>query len=462
MSAHQPFSFKSDHTPLLAGAKELSRHEFVHRARLWAASLRRSGVKPGSVVVGDGLSREQLVEVWGGCLYYGAIFAPLARHWQPLQRETFLKQLGAFFLISRDDAPLEDRASDRDSYSWQADRPCLLLLTSGTQAGPKWVALSWQNLSASCKATRDFYHLSPGDRWLQLLPMEHIGGLMIFLRMWLCQGVCVLPLVPKNWLEALERQSFDYVSLVPRQLEKALAVPKAVENLAASKAILVGGSAPPPPLAEALKSLPLRVSLTYGSTETASQIIAHLPKLGGFALGTPLPKVQVRENEGRLEVKGDMVFLGYWNQTLLRKPQDWFPTPDGGRILAGGEVVIEGRLDDVMVVTGENIHPHTIETPFWRHIPDAEVLAFARSKARAEPLLAIFLAAKPDQDSLRKALAELPTHWQPREILWGKKVPRVGPLGKCSRSFLQKEWSHLGLKSLASKTKQGEMKFALD
>jgi len=91
------------------------------------------------------------------------------------------------------------------------------------------------------------------------------------------------------------------------------------------------------------------------------------------ANGTPQPAGQ----EGRLQVRGPFLFVGY-----LRRPQltassfdgDWFDTGDVAEIDADGYLNITGRTKDVIIRGGENIPVAYIENVLYEH-PDVAGVA---------------------------------------------------------------------------------------
>src|SRR2546425_3871237 len=70
-------------------------------------------------------------------------------------------------------------------------------------------------------------------------------------------------------------------------------------------------------------------------------------------------------------------FAGYWNRPdadakALR--DGWYFTGDMGWVDAEGELYVAGRVDDMIISGGENIHPVEIEEVLARH-PDVRDVA---------------------------------------------------------------------------------------
>ena len=76
-------------------------------------------------------------------------------------------------------------------------------------------------------------------------------------------------------------------------------------------------------------------------------------------------------------MRGETLFAGYFREGELVRPLDeegWFHTRDKGRLTPGGDLVVEGRLDNLFISGGENIQPETIEQRLVDHPAVAQAL----------------------------------------------------------------------------------------
>ncbi|MEU6670992.1 beta-ketoacyl synthase N-terminal-like domain-containing protein, partial [Streptomyces sp. NPDC046727] len=116
----------------------------------------------------------------------------------------------------------------------------------------------------------------------------------------------------------------------------------------------------------------------YGSTETCGAITMNPPdgaRVEG-SCGLPVPGVDVRVvdpdtgedvptgQEGEVWVSGPNVMVGYHNSpeaTRAALRDGWFRTGDLARRDAAGYFTVCGRLKDLIIRGGENIHPDEVE-----------------------------------------------------------------------------------------------------
>ncbi|MDO4790950.1 MAG: AMP-binding protein [Buchananella hordeovulneris] len=204
----------------------------------------------------------------------------------------------------------------------------VVVATSGSSGTPRLVALSATALHASARATNDV--LAAGNltghaplppqqlRWVLALPTFHVAGLLV---MWRALQLGSPPLVadasggfsPDVLAEALSHAPAHgaVVPLVPTQVQKALANPRACAALSRARAVLVGGAALPATVAASAAETGLPMVTTYGMTETSGGCLYN---------GVPLPGVEVRvaDAAGQPPVPADqaaMAGANTWDQT---------------------------------------------------------------------------------------------------------------------------------------------------
>ena len=257
-------------------------------------------------------------------------------------------------------APLAPAAHD-------PSRIATIILTSGSSATPKAVPLTLANHAASVEAIVERLGGASEDRWLLCLPLEHIGGLAVLLRS-VMQGHAVALMRrfdPAGVIEQIDAHGITLASLVPSMLDGILKLGKSPpsDNL---RAVFVGGAPAAPALMERARDAGWPVLPTWGMTEACSQLATPAPATAAgmnfsgkpsVAL-PPLPGVQVRTApSGALQVRGPMLFSGYLDDGESGPDAEgWFSTGDRGIVDSDGAVRVLGRIDNVIISGGINVH----------------------------------------------------------------------------------------------------------
>lgn len=257
------------------------------------------------------------------------------------------------------------------SSSVSFDRDALVLFTSGTTGDPKGVRLTLGNVVASAVSSAFRLGVSPDDRWLSPLPMCHMGGLAPALRSALYGSTLVVQssFDADETARVIDEETVTGVSLVPTMLTRLLAA--GWDPPAHLRFVLLGGAPASQDLIERCKQRGVPVHPTYGTTETASQIATARPSVA-FAdpetVGQPLLFTTVhvlddgsvcdRGETGELVVDGPTVSPGYLDDDRTDEAFDEYGlhTGDVGYRDDDGRVYVVGRLDDVVVTGGENVH----------------------------------------------------------------------------------------------------------
>lgn len=221
----------------------------------------------------------------------------------------------------------------------------LIVTTSGSTGRPKAVVLSRTALLASAHATHD--RLGGSGTWHCALPPAYVAGAMTLVRAFAAGTEPVL--VASDLSDLAPGPGRHYLSLVPTQLHRALAVPDLVGRLRRFAAILLGGAPLDGALRARAEASGLAVVATYGASETCGGCVYD---------GMPLDGVDVAVGaEGQLSIGGPVVFSGYRLDPAATADAlvgGRFITSDRGQV-EGGRVRVLGRLDDVVISGGVNV-----------------------------------------------------------------------------------------------------------
>jgi O-succinylbenzoic acid--CoA ligase len=157
------------------------------------------------------------------------------------------------------------------------------------------------------------------------------------------------------------------LSLVPTQLQRLMATAEGLAWLQQLAVIWVGGAPLPPQLAERARRAGLRLAPCYGATETAAMVCALAPDrflAGAAGCGVPLADVQLRFDEGAVEVRCGRLSPGWLEhgqlRPLPRSAQGWWRSGDAG-LLGPEGLELLGRLDGAIHSGGETVFPEQLE-----------------------------------------------------------------------------------------------------
>ncbi len=290
------------------------------------------------------------------------------------------------FIVSQTLAAL--RPSDPD-YPLESNDIAIVSATSGSTGTPKGVLLSQQALAASATAFGNRF--GTNNRWVVSMPAHRIAGIMVLVRSWFHNSPFEIdPSVggarpfeaatfAATTMRAVRASNSDgralMVSLVPTQIARLLESGSVgIEALQSYDLVLSGAAATPQPMLNKMRELGIKVSVSYGMTETCGGCVFDGRPLDGvnISLGT-----QDDVEPGRVTISGSVTASGY----RLRPDLDALSfisgqvqTHDVGKLDSSGLLHILGRLDDVVTVGGVNVALSAVES-LIRHHPAIEDVA---------------------------------------------------------------------------------------
>ncbi|MEH2127202.1 2-succinylbenzoate--CoA ligase [Nostoc sp.] len=329
----------------------------------------------------------------------------------------------------------------------------IMIPTGGSSGQIKFAIHTWETLISSVKGFTEYFQLIQVNSFC-VLPLYHVSGLMQFMRSFTTGGK--LAIQPFKAVESGQilniKQSEFFISLVPTQLQRLLQNPDLTEWLSQFNTVLLGGAPAWNELLEKARFHHIRLALTYGMTETASQIATLKPDdfLGGkISSGQILPhaKVTIRNQQGEIlnsnqvgsiTIHAQSLALGYYPKT--RENQTDFQVDDLGFLDEQGHLNIVGRNSDKIITGGENIYPVEIESAILSTQMVADICVIGiPDKHWGQALTAIYIPKKSDTSALKiqtllkdkLSKFKIPKYWIPQGNL-----PRNSQ-GKINRQQLQ-------------------------
>jgi O-succinylbenzoic acid--CoA ligase len=439
-------------------------YEQLHRAaRFAAAELSARGAGPGARVAIALPAGLEFAQALHACLLLGAVAVPIDPRLTDGERETIaagcalrveepMGEPPAASASASTPASAPESASSPDPVSaatapliaarHDLDATAVIIHTSGTTSAPRPVELTYGNILWSALGSAVALGVDPRERWLCALPLSHVGGLSILLRSAIYATTAVVHerFEADRVLHALREERITLVSLVAttlaRLLDAGLADPPAL------RCALTGGGPVPAALVERARQAGVPVGLTYGLTETCSQVTttpAAEIRAGGldggdgergetFSLnaGPPLicTRVQINSYEEIL-VQGPTVAPG------ALSPDGWLHTGDLGALDEHGRLLVTGRKADTIVSGGENVAPAEVEAVLEAHPAVLEAAVLGRSDEQwGEAVTAIVLlrpGERLDTEQLRAHCASaLAPYKVPKEFtLRAEPLPRT-------------------------------------
>lgn len=256
----------------------------------------------------------------------------------------------------------------------------IVVATSGSTGGSKEVGITANALLASAKASNEFLGAKFGQVWSLLLPLTHVAGINVLVRS------LELGTTPIDLRNAAEYPKADFTAIVPTQLFRALnGDVQLLNHLKSCRAVLVGGAALSDSIRQSAADAGISIVTTYGMTETCGGCVYN---------GTPISGVEVDVSRGTIKIKGPMIAHSYLNDEQAWRDSyvdGWFLTNDLGSIV-DGKLVVEGRVDDVIISGGENISISAIEGALHQAFTENEFAAFSIPDAEWGSALHIAIA----------------------------------------------------------------------
>jgi long-chain acyl-CoA synthetase len=303
-----------------------------------------------------------------------------------------------------------------------ADDISTIIYTSGTTGDPRGVMLSHANILTTALAAIERFRIDHDDVFLSFLPVSHVFEKTCGFYAMLLAGVTiayaqdistitkdiqrirptiviVVPRIIEGTFEAVERK-LRRASRIKREIlrrgtlvlaryaglkRRGRPVPLKLhirrlfyDRLVAARfrkmaggrirAIVSGGAPLDRRLGEIMLAMGLNVVEGYGLTEAAPLVSANSPVDNAVGtVGKPFEHLEVRiGQDDEILVRGPNVMMGYYGDpeatALAIDSEGWLHTGDMGRLDPRGNLVITGRLKEIIVTShGKNIAPFPIE-----------------------------------------------------------------------------------------------------
>ncbi|MDZ4376147.1 MAG: AMP-binding protein [Phenylobacterium sp.] len=422
-----------------------------------ATRLDSDGVRPGDRVVLVCEKAWEVVAVYLATLKIGAIFVPLNPAYTAAELDYFLEDCRPAAII-RDAPAFVQGAVARpggSAVSRSPGDPASIIYTSGTTGRSKGAVLTHGGLRANAESLRTTWGFSADDVLLHALPVFHVHGLFIALHCALLSGAPMVWLSRFSELEVLTGLRRSTVMMgVPTFYVRLLNRPDFTRELAQGVRLFVSGSAPLlPSTFDAFEARTgQRILERYGMSEAL--VIASNPLHGdrrGGCVGYPLEGLELRiagsEDIGSVEIRGDSVFAGYWEQRGKTDEaftaDGFFITGDVGRLDDDGRLWLSGRDKDLIITGGLNVYPGEIEQVLdgLPGVQESAVIGLPHADF-GEAVTAVVCGDGDEAAIVSAARRSLAPYKAPKRVLFVDALPR-NAMGKVQKALLRAEFQDL-------------------
>ncbi len=339
--------------------------------------------------------------------------------------------------------------------------------TSGTTSAPKAACLTHRSILNNGAAIGDRMLLTEHDIICCPPPLFHcFGSILGYMASATHGSAIVFPTEafdPLATLLAVQKEHCTALYGVPTmfiaELELISNGTLPSTNFSTLRTGIAAGSSIP---AELMRKLHRTLNLTelticYGMTETSpvsamtttddpldkriNSVGKLLPHVSAKIVSpTPPHSILPIGSRGELAVSGYLVMKQYWNDSArtadVMIPDDggtvWMHTGDEAEMDNEGYVKITGRIKDIIIRGGENIHPLEVENCLLSHPGVKEVSVVGVPDERYGEVVGAFVVMYGDglsgRDAREWVREKLSAHLVPKYVFWVDGFPKVGSL----------------------------------
>jgi 2-furoate---CoA ligase len=346
----------------------------------------------------------------------------------------------------------------------------LILYTSGTTGRPKGVPRTHRNHVAGALA----HVIQCGYGWLErtlgVMPLYHTMGIHSLTSMAAVNGcfVCQPDWSGDGALALIESEQLTALYLIPTLFyDLVRASGFAAGRVSSVRKLAYAGAPMLAPLTRACVDAfrPEVFVNHYGSTEiytfSVRPAVDAKPGCAGRAGVHGKLRVVTASADRRVGPdetvspgeKGEIIacldsdeaFSGYWKRpdADARALRDgWYFTGDMGYLDAEGELYVSGRVDDMIITGGENVHPVEVEDVLARHPLVRDVAVVGEPDERwGERVVAFVVPGAPTLsagalDQHCRQCPDLANFKRPRRIVFVSEIPKTAS-GKILRRLLR-------------------------
>jgi fatty-acyl-CoA synthase len=352
-----------------------------------------------------------------------------------------------------------------------ADDGLVMVYTSGTTGYPKGALLTHRNIIHSSLIEAHQFKSSPDDVWLDNMPVNHVGGIivsgttpLITASTIVLQGI----FSPRNTLELIQTEKVTVWGLVPTMFAMVLNLPDYDDyDKSSIRSAHFGASMAPKHILEKICStMTPNVYNCLGMTEGAG-IITYTPKgldvdMMSKSLGRVIPELEWklvddgRKTVGRGEVgecalRGSTIIKEYYRRPRANDEafdaEGWFYTGDMFYEDENGLLILMGRKKEMFITGGENVYTVEVEAVISAYdkvesvavIPVHDDIYGEIGYAFIIPKTGCVIDEAHLQAYLKRKLAKYKI---PKKFIFRSQLP-LTPSGKIAKKLLKQEFAEI-------------------
>ncbi|MEH0424308.1 long-chain-fatty-acid--CoA ligase [Streptomyces sp. B21-083] len=496
-AARQP-----DHPAIICEGRETTYGDLHRASNRTSHALTAAGLTRGDRVAYLGRENEHYYDLALGCAKTGVVLVPVNWRLTAAEVDHILRDSGArTVFVQREFLPAVEQVHggppqsrdichfDGDHHraegflAWKGDAPdhdvdveigpespMVQMYTSGTSGLPKGVVLAHRTFFTFVENMRqagcDWIDWRPEDRTLICFPGLHSAGMAWFMHAFNVGATSVVMgmFVADEAVRLIPEHRITTVWAAPAMLDMMMAEHTSGGEAFASLRKVVYGGAPisPSQLERCLTVFGCELAQMYAAAETGSVVTCLTP--ADHVLGNPrltsagrvcpgnIVRIIGEDGEeqpagaiGQVTVRTPAHFVEYFRQpeaTARTLDDGWLKLGDAGYLDEYGYLFLCDRINDTIIVAGQNIYPVEVENALRAHPAVADVAVVGVPDARWGETVHACVVTVPGSSAggrelmlfLRGRLADfkIPTSYEFLDVL-----PR-NPTGKVLRRELRR------------------------
>lgn len=312
----------------------------------------------------------------------------------------------------------------------------VIIFTSGTEALPKGVPLSHQNLLSNLKSAFQCVAFKRHDILYGVLPPFHSFGFSVTGIFPLLSGIKVIygpdPTDSHGMVSDIAHWNPTLLVCAPSFIRSLFRVAKP-ESLSSLRLIVSGAEKAPQELFDAVANLGKDKIMIegYGITECSPIVTLNRPNKPHRGVGLPLPGISLKTidiqtqnplpqgEEGEICVSGPSIFPGYLSGTpnpfIEFEGKKWYRSGDYGSIDQDGYLLLSGRLKRFVKIGGEMISLGGVEeelikaakTKGWvQGVEEPYFAVSAKEKGNEKPQIVLYTTVEIEKEVINTFLNE--------------------------------------------------------